>query len=156
MATSACSWRACPAETTNFVRGHLGRMLFSGDEVDKPAGALSGGEAARVIFARLAVIKPNVLILDEPTNHLDLETIEALTEALKTREGTLLFVSHDRHFVTQIATRIIELRPDGIRDFQGTYDEYLERQGADHLDTAQVLARARSEKSEKKGRRRAG
>jgi ATPase subunit of ABC transporter with duplicated ATPase domains len=149
-------WRACPAETTNFVRGHLGRMLFSGDEVDKPAGALSGGEAARVIFARLAVIRPNVLILDEPTNHLDLETIEALTEALKTREGTLLFVSHDRHFVTQIATRIIELRPDGIRDFQGTYDEYLERQGADHLDTAQVLARARSEKSEKKSRRSAG
>jgi ATPase subunit of ABC transporter with duplicated ATPase domains len=149
-------WRACPAETTNFVRGHLGRMLFSGDEVDKPAGALSGGEAARVIFARLAVIRPNVLILDEPTNHLDLETIETLTEALQTREGTLLFVSHDRHFVTQIATRIIELRPDGIRDFQGTYDEYLERQGADHLDTAQVLARAKSEKSEKKSRRSAG
>jgi ATPase subunit of ABC transporter with duplicated ATPase domains len=142
-------WRACPAETTNYVRGHLGRMLFSGDDVDKPAGALSGGEAARVIFARLAVLKPNVMVLDEPTNHLDLETIEALTEALKKREGTLIFVSHDRHFVTQLATRIIELRPDGMRDFVGSYDEYLEREGDDHLDAAVVLSRARSQKNEK-------
>jgi ATPase subunit of ABC transporter with duplicated ATPase domains len=139
-------WRACPAETTNFVRGHLGRMLFSGDDVDKPAAALSGGEAARVIFARLAVLKPNVLVLDEPTNHLDLETIEALTLALQKREGTLLFVSHDRHFVSQLATRVIELRPDGMHDFQGTYDEYLQRQGADHLDAASVLSRAKSER----------
>ena len=146
-------WRACPAETTNFVRGHLGRMLFSGDEVDKPAAALSGGEAARVIFARLAVLKPNVLVLDEPTNHLDLETIEALTEALKKREGTLIFVSHDRHFVSQLATRIIELRPSGMRDFMGSYDEYLEREGDDHLDAAQVLSRARSEKSDKREKR---
>ncbi len=139
-------WRACPAETTNFVRGHLGRMLFSGDDVDKPAAALSGGEAARVIFARLAVVKPNVMVLDEPTNHLDLETIEALTLSLKSREGTLLFVSHDRHFVSQLATRIIELRPDGVRDFHGTYDEYLAREGDDHLDATQVLARARDDK----------
>ena len=143
-------WRACPTETTNYVRGHLGRMLFSGDDVDKPAAALSGGEAARVIFARLAVQKPNILVLDEPTNHLDLETIEALTLALQKREGTLLFVSHDRHFVTQLATRIIELRPDGIRDFQGTYDEYLAREGDDHLDAATVLSRAKSEKREKR------
>jgi ATPase subunit of ABC transporter with duplicated ATPase domains len=107
---------------------------------------LSGGEAARVIFARLAVLKPNVLVLDEPTNHLDLETIEALTGALQKREGTLLFVSHDRHFVTQLATRIIELRADGMRDFMGTYDEYLERQGDDHLDATKVIARAKSEK----------
>jgi ATPase subunit of ABC transporter with duplicated ATPase domains len=146
-------WRACPAETTNFVRGHLGRMLFSGDEVDKPAAALSGGEAARVIFARLAVQKPNVLVLDEPTNHLDLETIEALTLALREREGTLLFVSHDRHFVSQLATRVIELRPDGMRDFQGGYEEYLEREGADHLDSVAVVTRAKNEKREK---RRAG
>jgi ATPase subunit of ABC transporter with duplicated ATPase domains len=139
-------WRACPAETTNYVRGHLGRMLFSGDDVDKPAAALSGGEAARVIFARLAVLQPNVLVLDEPTNHLDLETIEALTKALQAREGTLLFVSHDRHFVSQLATRIIELRADGMRDFQGTYDEYLEREGDDHLDAAKVIARAKNEK----------
>ncbi|HWO13323.1 MAG TPA: ABC-F family ATP-binding cassette domain-containing protein [Polyangiaceae bacterium] len=139
-------WRACPAETTNYVRGHLGRMLFSGDEVDKPAAALSGGEAARVIFARLAVQKPNILVLDEPTNHLDLETIAALTASLREREGTLLFVSHDRHFVSQLATRIIELKPDGMRDFQGSYDEYLERQGEDHLDKSAVLSRAKADK----------
>ena len=144
-------WRACPAETTNYVRGQLGRMLFSGDEVDKPAAALSGGEAARVIFARLAVQRPNVLVLDEPTNHLDLETISALTEALRTREGTLLFVSHDRHFVSQLATRIIELKPDGMSDFQGSYDEYLERQGEDHLDKSAVLSRAKAEKKKSRG-----
>jgi ATPase subunit of ABC transporter with duplicated ATPase domains len=146
-------WRACPAETTNYVRGHLGRMLFSGDDVDKPAAALSGGEAARVIFARLSVLKPNVMVLDEPTNHLDLETIEALTEALKKREGTLIFVSHDRHFVSQLATRIIELRPSGMRNFIGSYDEYLEREGDDHLDAAVVLSRARSEKSDRRDKR---
>jgi ATPase subunit of ABC transporter with duplicated ATPase domains len=121
-------------------------MLFSGDEVDKPAAALSGGEAARVIFARLAVLKPNVLVLDEPTNHLDLETIEALTLALQQREGTLLFVSHDRHFVSQLASRIIELRPDGMHDFHGTYEEYLARAGNDHLDATAVLTRAKTEK----------
>jgi ATPase subunit of ABC transporter with duplicated ATPase domains len=143
-------WQACPAETTNFVRGHLGRMLFSGDEVDKPAGALSGGEAARVIFARLAVLKPNVMVLDEPTNHLDLETIEALTTALQTREGTLIFVSHDRHFVSQLATRIIELRADGLHDFHGTYEEYLQRQGDDHLDAEQVVLRAKKAKKERR------
>jgi ATPase subunit of ABC transporter with duplicated ATPase domains len=139
-------WQACPAETTNYVRGHLGRMLFSGEDVDKPAAALSGGEAARVIFARLAVQKPNVLVLDEPTNHLDLETIEALTRALRTREGTLIFVSHDRHFVSQLATRVIELRHDGIRDFRGNYEEFVEREGDDHLDTEKVVLRAKRER----------
>ncbi len=143
-------WQACPAETTNYVRGQLGRMLFSGDDVDKPAAALSGGEAARVIFARLAVIRPNVLVLDEPTNHLDLETIEALTLALKSREGSLIFVSHDRHFVSQLATRVIELRADGLHDFNGTYDEYLARQGADHLDAEQVLLSAKKTKRDKR------
>jgi len=142
-------WAACPAEPTNYVRGQLGRMLFSGDDVDKPAAALSGGEAARVIFARLSVQKPNVMLLDEPTNHLDLETIEALTEALVTREGTLIFVSHDRHFVSQLATRIIELRADGLRNFHGTYEEYLQREGDDHLDVEKVVLRAKQAKKQK-------
>jgi ATPase subunit of ABC transporter with duplicated ATPase domains len=147
-------WQACPAETTNYVRGHLGRMLFSGSDVDKPAAALSGGEAARVIFARLAVQKPNVLVLDEPTNHLDLETIEALTEALRAREGTLIFVSHDRHFVSQLATRILELRDDGVRDFRGSYEEYVEREGDDHLDTEKVVLRAKRERKDASSHRR--
>lgn len=139
-------WEACPSEPTNYVRGQLGRMLFSGDEVDKSVTALSGGEAARVIFARLAVEKPNVLVLDEPTNHLDLETIEALTQALRVYEGTLIFVSHDRYFVGRLATRIIELKPDGFEDYKGTYDEFVERHGDDHLDVETVLLKAKQEK----------
>lgn len=139
-------WDLVPHETTSYVRGQLGRMLFSGDEVEKKVTTLSGGEAARVIFASLAVTRPNVLLLDEPTNHLDLETIDALAHTLKSYEGTLLFVSHDRWFVSQIADRIIELKDDGVHDFSGTYEEYLQRDGADHLDAAQVVLAAKKEK----------
>ncbi len=135
-------WEACPGEGTAFVRGQLGRVLFSGDDVEKPVGSLSGGEAARLIFGRLIVEKPNVLVLDEPTNHLDLEAIQALVEALRAFEGTVLFVSHDRWFVSELATRILEVTPDGPRDFPGTYAEYLERCGDDHLDAEAVLKRA--------------
>jgi ATPase subunit of ABC transporter with duplicated ATPase domains len=126
-------WSSCQEETTNYVRGVLGRLLFSREEVDKKLGSLSGGEAARLVFGKLTLEKPNVLVLDEPTNHLDLESIDALVESLAAYEGTLVFVSHDRWFVSRLATRIIELKPDGIRDFTGTYDEYLERDGDDHL-----------------------
>lgn len=143
-------WNAVPAQPVSYVRGQLGRMLFSGDEVEKKVTALSGGEAARVIFALLSVQQPNILILDEPTNHLDLEAIEALAEALRKYEGTLLFVSHDRWFVSQIAERIIELKRDGIHDFSGTYDEYLEKAGEDHLDQKAVSLKAKSEKKEGK------
>ena len=114
-------WEACPGEPTTFVRGQLGRMLFSGEDVQKSIGALSGGEAARLIFCRIIVEKPNVLVLDEPTNHLDLEAIAALMEGLKAFEGTVLFVSHDRWFVSELATRILEITADGPRDFPGTY-----------------------------------
>jgi ATPase subunit of ABC transporter with duplicated ATPase domains len=137
-------WGAAPEEGTSTIRGQLGRMLISGDEVEKKVTALSGGEAARVIFARLCLQKPNVLLLDEPTNHLDIEAIEALAEALQAFEGTLLFVSHDRWFVQRIATRIIELKADGLHDFRGTYDEYLERQGTDHLDVGAVSLKAKA------------
>lgn len=139
-------WDLVPHETTSYVRGQLGRMLFTGDDVEKKVTTLSGGEAARLIFASLAVTRPNVLLLDEPTNHLDLETIDALALTLKNYEGTLLFVSHDRWFVSQIADRIIELKDDGVHDFSGTYQEYLERDGADHLDTEQVVLAAKKEK----------
>ena len=136
-------WDACPMEAVSYVRGQLGRMLFSGDEVDKPVTALSGGEAARVIFGKLAIQKPNVLVLDEPTNHLDLEAIEALTDSLKAYTGTLVFVSHDRHFVSQLATRIIEVKKDGLLNFNGTYDEYIEKAGDDHLDVSTVVLKAK-------------
>jgi ATPase subunit of ABC transporter with duplicated ATPase domains len=140
-------WAKVPQEATNVVRGQLGRMLFSGKDVDKKVTSLSGGEAARVIFAGIAIEKPNVLILDEPTNHLDLEAIDTLAAALKAYEGTILFVSHDRWFVSQLATRIIELKDDGLHDFAGTFEEYLERQGEDHLDKDAVSLKAKKEKS---------
>lgn len=139
-------WAARPKETTAFVRGHLGRVLFSGDDVNKRVGTLSGGEAARLVFGRLMAEQPNVLVLDEPTNHLDLEAIHALVEALKAYEGTVLFVSHDRWFVSRLATRILEVTPSGPRDFPGTYDEYLERCGDDHLDAEAVVLKAKREK----------
>jgi len=150
------SWLAnvAPGESIGFVRGHLGAVLFSGDEVEKKLSALSGGEAARLIFARHIVEKPNVLILDEPTNHLDLEAIEALVAGVKKYEGTVILVSHDRWFVGELATRIIEITEDGINDFPGTYDEYLERCGDDHLDAQAVLKKSRAAKREAKNEAR--
>ena len=139
-------WDICPAEPIGFVRGKLGMVLFSGDEVKKKLGSLSGGESARLIFARLGVEKPNVLLLDEPTNHLDLEAIDALVEGLKKFDGTLILVSHDRWFVSQLANRILEISPQGIQDFRGTYEEYVERCGDDHLDTETAVLKARRDK----------
>jgi ATPase subunit of ABC transporter with duplicated ATPase domains len=139
-------WEAVPGEPIGFVRGNLGQVLFSGDEVKKPVGSLSGGEAARLVFCRLSVTRPNVLVLDEPTNHLDLEAIEALVEGLKAYDGTLIFVSHDRWFVSQLANRVLEISPRGIQDFPGTYEEYLERLGDDHLDADAVLRMRREQK----------
>ena len=135
-------WDVCPGQGTAYVRGQLGRVLFSGDDAGKPIGSLSGGEAARLIFCRLIVERPNLLILDEPTNHLDLEAIQSLADGLREYEGTLLFVSHDRWLVSALATRIIELTPTGPRDFPGTFSEYLQRSGDDHLDADSVLTRA--------------
>jgi ATPase subunit of ABC transporter with duplicated ATPase domains len=140
-------WDAIPQEGTSTVRGQLGRVLFSGDDVEKPIGALSGGEAARLVFCRIMVEKPNVLVLDEPTNHLDLESIHALVEGLKAFEGTLLFVSHDRAFVSELATRILEVTEQGFRDFPGTYEEYLARCGDDHLDSEAVVLKAKNERA---------
>ena len=134
---------ACAGESIGFVRSHLGKVLFSRDEVEKKVASLSGGEAARLLFARLSVEKPNVLILDEPTNHLDLEAIEALVAALEAYDGTLVFVSHDRWFVSRLANRIIEITGRGINDYHGSYDEYVASCGDDHLDSDQVVLRQR-------------
>jgi ATPase subunit of ABC transporter with duplicated ATPase domains len=139
-------WEFVPGEVIGFVRGNLGMVLFSGDDVKKTVGSLSGGEAARLVFCKLSVTKPNVLILDEPTNHLDLEAIEALVEGLKEYDGTLIFVSHDRWFVSQLADRVLEISPKGINDFKGSYEEYLERLGDDHLDADAVLRQRREQK----------
>lgn len=111
------------------VRGALGRMLFSNDDVKKSVKVISGGEQGRMLFGKLSLINPNVLIMDEPTNHLDMESIEALNLALENYPGTLVFVSHDRQFVSSLATRIIDMRPEGLVDFHGNYDDYLRSQG---------------------------
>ena len=111
------------------VRGALGRMLFSNDEVKKSVKVISGGEQGRMLFGKLSLINPNVLLMDEPTNHLDMESIEALNLALENYPGTLIFVSHDREFVSSLATRIIDLRPTGLVDFSGSYEDYLHSQG---------------------------
>jgi len=111
------------------VRGALGRMLFSNDDVKKSVKVISGGEQGRMLFGKLSLINPNVLLMDEPTNHLDMESIEALNLALENYPGTLIFVSHDREFVSSLATRIIDMQPSGLVDFSGTYEEYLRSQG---------------------------
>ncbi|HET7274045.1 MAG TPA: ABC-F family ATP-binding cassette domain-containing protein [Longimicrobiaceae bacterium] len=136
-------WDYCPGKDRGFVRGHMGLMLFSGDDGDKRLSALSGGEAARLVFSRLALEQPNVLVLDEPTNHLDLESIEALVAGLENYDGTLILVSHDRWFVRQLATRVVEISTDGVRDFHGTYEEYVHALGDDHLDSDAVVLKAR-------------
>lgn len=112
------------------IRGTLGRLLFSGNEVRKPVKVISGGEQGRMIFGKLMLMKTNVLVMDEPTNHLDMESIESLNTALEKFKGTLVFVSHDREFVSSLATRILEIRLDGtLVNYLGTYEEYLASQG---------------------------
>jgi ATPase subunit of ABC transporter with duplicated ATPase domains len=111
------------------IRATLGRMLFSRDEMAKTVDKLSGGERGRMLFGEIMLKRPNIIIMDEPTNHLDMESIEALNLALENYPGTLIFVSHDREFVSSIATRVIELTPKGIIDFSGTYDDYLRSRG---------------------------
>ena len=111
------------------IRGALGRMLFSNDEIGKSVKVISGGEQGRMLFGKLALQKPNVLLMDEPTNHLDMESIEALNLALDHYPGTLVFVSHDREFVSSLATRILDMSGDKIVDFSGSYDDYLKSQG---------------------------
>jgi len=131
--TDLFSWMSLwtgKADDDQLVRATLGRLLFSGDETKKSVKVLSGGEKGRMMYGKLILTKPNVMIMDEPTNHMDMETIESLQIGLEKYPGTLIFVSHDREFVGALANRIIELKPDGSwKDFSGTYDEYLESQG---------------------------
>jgi ATPase subunit of ABC transporter with duplicated ATPase domains len=149
---TAHDWLAqfAPDKDIGWIRGRLALMLFTGDDPKKKLAALSGGEAARLNFARIALKRPNVLVLDEPTNHLDLESIEALVEGLQKYTGTLILVSHDRWFISQLATRIVDIEADGITDYQGTYEEYVAHTGDDRLDAEKVVLKARSEKQQQK------
>ncbi|GAB2179967.1 ABC-F family ATPase [Denitratisoma sp. agr-D3] len=117
-------------DVETLIRGTLGRLLFSGDEVKKSVKVISGGEQGRMLFGKLMLLRRNVLLMDEPTNHLDMESIESLNTALDKFPGTLVFVSHDREFVSSLATRIIEIKQDhSIVDYRGTYEEYLSSRG---------------------------
>ena len=118
-------------EDEQTIRGTLGRMLFSSNDIKKSVRVISGGEQGRMLIGKLIQRKPNVLLLDEPTNHMDMESIEALNLALENYPGTLIFVSHDREFVSSLATRIIEITADGVTDFHGSYDDYLRSQGVE-------------------------
>jgi ATPase subunit of ABC transporter with duplicated ATPase domains len=114
-----------PRVTKEEIRGILGQMLFRGEEGLKPTSALSGGEAARLLFCKLMLQKPNILIFDEPTNHLDLESINALNISLQRYEGTVLLVTHDHDLIDEVATRIWHFENGAIDDFKGPYEEYV-------------------------------
>ena len=120
---------AFPTEGQGVLKNLLGAFQFRGDDVDKPARILSGGEKSRLVLARMLFDPPNFLILDEPTNHLDLETKEMLVESLKDFEGTMLFVSHDRQFLRSLSNRVLELTPSGVHTYGGGYAEYVEQSG---------------------------
>ena len=117
-------WRT-PKHNDLIVRGLLGRLLFTADDTNKKVASCSGGEKNRLLFGKLMMQDINVLIMDEPTNHMDMEAIEALNNALKDYDGTLIFVSHDREFVSSLATGIIEIKEQEVIHFKGSYDEYL-------------------------------
>ena len=142
---TAAAWIGgyCQGKGTGFARGQLGLVLLGGEDADKRLGALSGGETARLVLCSLMIRVPNVLVLDEPTNHLDLESIEALVKGLRGFAGTLIFVSHDRWFVERLANRIVEITAEGVRDYRGTYEEYVQYCGDDHLDVEAVVAGGR-------------
>jgi len=120
-------WRK-DSDDDQAIRGTLGRLLFSADDINKSVKVISGGEQGRMLFGKLILQKNNIMVMDEPTNHLDMESIESLNTALENYPGTLIFVSHDREFVSSLATRIIELTPNGIVDFSGNYEDYLNSQ----------------------------
>jgi ATPase subunit of ABC transporter with duplicated ATPase domains len=122
---------AKPGDDDQIIRGILGRLLFTGDDSKKPLNVLSGGEQGRMLYGKLMLGRHNVLVMDEPTNHMDMETIESLNLALDLFKGTQIFVSHDRQFVSSLATRIIELTPQGPEVYLGTYDEYLHSKGVE-------------------------
>jgi len=124
-------WRK-PKDNEQAIRAVLGRMLFSQDDINKSVKSISGGEKGRMLFGKLMLQRPNMLIMDEPTNHLDMESIEALNLALENYPGTLIFVSHDREFVSSLATRIVELSANGVNVFKGSYEEFLSATKVDY------------------------
>lgn len=130
-----------PSDDEQVIRGTLGRLLFSRDEINKSVKVISGGEQARMLFGKLILQRNNIMVMDEPTNHLDMESIESLNLALENYPGTLIFVSHDREFVSSLATRIIELTPKGVVNFSGSYDDYLQSQGVEWVSMGEAKSK---------------
>jgi len=116
---------AKPEDDDQVIRSMLGRLLFSGEDFKKKVSVLSGGEQGRMLFGKLMLEQPNILLLDEPTNHMDMESIESLNTALEKYKGTVFFVTHDREFVSSIATRVFEVKKDEIMDYSGNYEDYV-------------------------------
>lgn len=138
-------WDEHPTTPEKDIRTILGSFLFTGEDVDKPVHALSGGERARLLLTKLAMQNDNFLILDEPTNHLDIDSREVLEVALNDFDGTLLFVSHDRYFINQVATSVVEVFPEGTELFLGDYDYYIDKK----QEQAEIAAAAASQAAEK-------
>ena len=147
-------WEHAPTDGLGAILGRLAAVLFTKDDADKQLEYLSGGEAARLRFAQLGAMQNTVMVLDEPTNHLDIESISALSQALRRFDGTLIFVSHDRWFVNKVATRVLEIRADGITDFRGSYKSYAARGNDDHLDREEVARKARARKRQRRRQER--
>jgi ATP-binding cassette subfamily F protein 3 len=126
-------WDDFPRLEVDRVRGVLALFLLTGDDVFQPIRTLSGGEKGRVALAKLMLRKDNFLLLDEPTNHLDMDSREVLEDALEDFDGTILTVSHDRYFINRVATRVIEMRPDGVSEYLGNYDDYVEKKRMEAL-----------------------
>jgi ATPase subunit of ABC transporter with duplicated ATPase domains len=118
-----------PQASIGSLRSLAGCFGFSGDDVEKKCRVLSGGEKARLVMAKMLFDPPNFLVLDEPTNHLDMATKEMLIKALADYEGTMLFVSHDRHFLAALSNRVLEVTPEGVHTYGGGYTEYVARTG---------------------------
>jgi len=149
-------WDDFPRFEVDRIRGALALFLFTGEDVFQPVGTLSGGEKGRVALAKLMLKQDNFLLLDEPTNHLDMDSREVLEAALEEFEGTILTVSHDRYFINKVATRVIEMLPDGVKEYIGNYDDYLEKkrlEEAGELEaSASGMTRTQMEKEKRKQR----
>jgi ATP-binding cassette subfamily F protein 3 len=142
-------YQAVPEQGISFIRGVCGAFLFSGEDVDKPIGVLSGGERARVSLAKLLVKPGNFMVMDEPTNHLDLSSSEILIDALKDYRGTLLFVSHNQSFINRLASKIWDIRGNEVFEYHGTLDEYYDHLDRMELDRGVEIVQARSDSAEK-------
>ena len=132
-------WDDFPRLEVDRVRGVLALFLLTGDDVFQRVGTLSGGERGRVALAKLMLKQDNLLLLDEPTNHLDMDSREVLEAALDDFDGTILTVSHDRYFINKVATRVIEMRPDGATEYLGNYDDYLEKKRLEEAGEAEAV-----------------